>query len=87
MYRPLQPPGHMIEHIFDEEFVLVTSAKTPSRWSGDYVFINWGPDFQQDHAIAFPELTSPGLNLDIGPASMDYLLANDCAGYFPERNF
>lgn len=85
MYRPLQPPGHMIEHIFDEEFVLVTSAKTPSRWSGDYVFINWGPDFQQDHAIAFPELTSPGLNLDIGPASMDYLLANDCAGYFPAR--
>ena len=29
MYRPLQPPGHTIEHLFDEEFVLVTSAKAP----------------------------------------------------------
>ncbi len=27
MYRPAQPPGHVIEHLFDEEFVLVTSAK------------------------------------------------------------
>ncbi|MDO9383037.1 MAG: LysR family transcriptional regulator [Hyphomicrobiaceae bacterium] len=86
MYRPLQPPGHMIEHLFDEEFVLVTSAKAPSRWaSGDYVFIDWGPDFQQDHAIAFPELTNPGLNLDIGPISLDYVLTNECAGYFPLR--
>src|ERR1044072_6650788 len=25
MYRPTQPPGLMIEHLFDEEFVLVTS--------------------------------------------------------------
>ena len=26
MYRPIQPPGYVIEHLFDEEFVLVTSA-------------------------------------------------------------
>ena len=53
--------------------------------TNDYVFIDWGPDFQQDHAIAFPELTNPGLNLDVGPISLDYILANECAGYFPLR--
>lgn len=83
MYRPAQPPGHVIEHLFDEEFVLVTSAK--SRTTNDYVFVDWGPDFQQDHAAAYPELSSPGLNLDIGSTSIDYLLNNDASAYFPSR--
>jgi len=86
MYRPIQPPGHVIEHLFDEEFVLVTSARTPSRRGGsDYVFVDWGPDFQQDHAAAYPELTNPGLYLDLGSISIDYLLANEASAYFPSR--
>jgi DNA-binding transcriptional LysR family regulator len=87
MYRPIQPPGHVVEHLFDEEFVLVTSARPSSRRtaSSDYVFVDWGPDFQQDHAAAYPELTNPGLHLDLGPVSIDYLLANEASGYFPAR--
>jgi len=86
MYRPSQPPGHVIEHLFDEEFVLVTSAKSQSRrGANDYVFVDWGPDFQQDHAAAFPEFTNPGLNLDLGSISIDYLLANEASAYFPTR--
>jgi DNA-binding transcriptional LysR family regulator len=83
MYRPAQPPGHVIEHLFDEEFVLVTSAR--ARSANDYVFVDWGPDFQQDHAAAYPELTNPGLNLDLGSISIDYLLANEASAYFPAR--
>ncbi len=61
MYRPTQPPGLTIEHLFDEEFVLVTSVPASQRRSAsDYVFIDWGPDFQQDHAAAYPEYTNPG---------------------------
>ena len=86
VYRPLQPPGLVIEHLFDEEFVLVSSAETLSKRGGpDYVFIDWGPDFQQDHAAAFPEMTSPGLNLDLGAMSLDYLFANECSAYVPSR--
>jgi DNA-binding transcriptional LysR family regulator len=86
MYRPTQPPGLAIEHLFDEEFVLVTSVPpTQRRSSADYVFIDWGPDFQQDHSAAYPEFTNPGLNLDLGSAGIDYLLANECSGYFPHR--
>jgi DNA-binding transcriptional LysR family regulator len=86
MYRPTQPPGLTIEHLFDEEFVLVTSVPpTQRRSSADYVFIDWGPDFQQDHSAAYPEFTNPGLNLDLGSAGIDYLLANECSGYFPHR--
>jgi DNA-binding transcriptional LysR family regulator len=86
MYRPTQPPGLMIEHLFDEEFVLVTSVPaTQRRTSTDYVFVDWGPDFQQDHAAAYPEFNNPGLNLDLGPVGINYLLSNECSGYFPAR--
>lgn len=86
MYRPTQPPGLTIEHLFDEEFVLVSSVPASQRRSpAEYVFINWGPDFQRDHAAAFPEYTNPGLNLDLGSAGLNYLLANECSGYFPQR--
>ncbi len=86
MYRPIQPPGHVVEHLFDEEFVLVTSARPSNRRStSDYVFVDWGPDFQQDHAAAYPELANPGLHLDPGSISIDYLLANEASAYFPAR--
>jgi len=86
VYRPVQPPGLIVEHLFDEEFVLVTSGKSSSRRIGnDYVFINWGPDFQLDHASAHPELTSPGLNMDLGPLALSYVLGNPATGYFPMR--
>ncbi len=86
MYRPSPPPGLTIEHLFDEEFVLVSSAKSGSRKaSSEYVLNDWGADFLQDHEAAFPELANPAISLDLGPMSLDYLLANECSGYFPAR--
>lgn len=85
MYRPGQPPGLTIEHLFDEEFVLVTSVEGRLRLPHDYVFIDWGPDFHAEHAAAFPDLTNPGVNLDLGSLGIDYLLANRASGYFPRR--
>ncbi len=85
LYRPAQPPGLAMEHLFDEEFVLVASAPANARRTPDYVFIDWGPEFQEDHAAAYPELVNPGLNLDLGAQGLDYVLANEASGYFPMR--
>jgi DNA-binding transcriptional LysR family regulator len=86
MYRPSPPPGLTIEHLFDEEFVLVSSAKaTARRGVNDYLLVDWGIDFVQDHAAAFPEHANPAISLDLGPMGLDYLLANECSGYFPAR--
>jgi DNA-binding transcriptional LysR family regulator len=85
MYEPGQPPGFATEHLFDEEFVLVTSAPGRRRQHSDYVFVDWGPAFQADHAAAFPELNNTGVNLDLGSMGIDYLLANEASGYFPRR--
>jgi LysR family transcriptional regulator, flagellar master operon regulator len=86
MYRPSQPPGLAIEHLFDEEFVQVSShPKKPRRGTDDYVLVDWGADFHLDHGAAFPALVQTGLNLDIGSRSIDFLLANTASGYFPMR--
>lgn len=85
MYRPEQPPGLTVEHLFDERFVMVTSAPAGTRRQpGNYVFFDWGEDFQAKHASVYPHLTS-GVNLDLGSLGLDYLLTNEASGYLPER--
>jgi DNA-binding transcriptional LysR family regulator len=85
MYRPTNRPGLIIEHLFDEELVLVTSDPRGRRSMSEYVFVNWGPEFQADHALAFPNLRHPGLSLDLGTLGVRYLLAARGSGYFPIR--
>ncbi len=85
MYRPGQPPGMIIEHLFDEEFVLVTSCLDRRRHSSDYVLVDWGPEFQAEHAAAYPDLTNASINLDMGSLGLDFILANEASGYFPRR--
>jgi DNA-binding transcriptional LysR family regulator len=86
MYRPGQPPGMTIEHLFDEEFVLVTSTTSRRRHASDYVLVDWGPEFQAEHAAAYPDLANPAVNLDMGSLGLDFLLANEASGYFPRRH-
>ena len=86
MYRPGQPPGLTVEHLFDEEFVLVSSAPARTRrHPSNYVFVDWGPDFEAEHAAVYPELTRAAVNLDLGSLGLDYLLSNEASGYFPRR--
>ncbi len=86
MYRLGQRPGLIVEHIFDEELVMVSSVET-DKFSADtdYAFVNWGPEFQADHAMAFPTMSHPGLYLDIGSLGVNYLLDKKASGYFPIR--
>jgi LysR family transcriptional regulator, flagellar master operon regulator len=86
LYRPAQPPGLVIEHLFDEEFVLVINAHAGNRRNAsDYIFIDWGADFQLDHAAAFPDQVQAALNFDIGAIGLDYVLSHAASAYFPRR--
>jgi len=85
LYRPAPIPGLAMEHLFDEEFVLATTAPPGRRAAGDHVLIDWGTDFQSDRAALSPEFASSGLNLDLGPLGLDYVLENGGSAYFPVR--
>ncbi len=85
-YRAIQRPGLIIEHLFDEELALVSSASGDDSVSGSrYVFVNWGPEFLADHAETYPRTTETGLRLDLGAIALRYLLDTPASGYFPLR--
>ena len=86
LYRAVQSPGLLVEPLFEEEFVMVANPKSSSRRStNDYVFVNWAPEFELDHAAMFPKHRSPSLNLDVGSIAVDYLSNNPARGYVPMR--
>jgi len=86
VYRPIQLAGILTEHLFDEEFVMVTSVPPGSRRSThDYVLLDWGPDFELEHATEYPELLNPDITLSIGAIGVDYMLQTPASGYCPVR--
>jgi len=51
----------------------------------NYVYIDWGPEFQADHSLNFPDLSTPGLYMELGSLSLEYLLSSPASGYVPRR--
>lgn len=86
MYRPDRFPGLEVEALFEDKLVLVSSAGPDAALdAGSYVFVDWGPQFTEDHNVNFPELAAPGLAMDIGALALRYVLDVPAFGYFPER--
>ena len=86
IYTPQSRPGFEIEKLFDEELVLVSSATEPGPAPGsNYIYIDWGPEFQADHSLNFPEMSIPGIYMELGSLGLKYLLENPASGYFPHR--
>lgn len=86
IYRPEVRPGLEIEQLFEERLIRVSSEPAPNpELNARYVFINWGPEFQADHALNFPDFKIPPLYLDIGGLAITYLLENAASGYLPLR--
>lgn len=85
MYRPTNRPGLIIEHLFDEELVLVSASGDREAPIADYVFVDWGPEFESDHALAFPANRLAGLSLKLGAIGVNTLIATGGVAYFPLR--
>ncbi len=84
VYRPEQRPGLHVEELLEDNLVLVTTdPQTPIE--ENYVFVDWGEEFRNDHALAFPHIHNPGLTLDLGALGVNILINQGGAGYFPER--
>jgi DNA-binding transcriptional LysR family regulator len=86
MYTPQSRPGFRVEMLFEEELVLVSSEPRPAKKPGkNYIYVDWGPEFQADHSLNFPDLSTPGLYMELGSLGLKYLLENPATGYFPRR--
>jgi DNA-binding transcriptional LysR family regulator len=86
MYTPQRRPGLEVESLLVDDLVLVSTNRRPEpdRDAG-YVYVDWGPEFQADHMLNFPDRAVPGLFMELGSLGLRYILEYGGSGYFPRR--
>ncbi|MGB0723317.1 MAG: LysR family transcriptional regulator [Gammaproteobacteria bacterium] len=85
MYTPTHAPHLEVEHLFDEQLVLV-STEPGSRWPGeDYIHVDWGPSFHARQREAFPDQPSPSRVVNIGWMAVQMMFEDGGSAYLPRR--
>jgi len=86
VYAPRYQGGLKVELLSEDELVLVTTAAggAPPR-AADYVYVDWGPEFEARHNMSFPEWVNTATQVGLGPVGLAYILAGGGAGYFRRR--
>lgn len=85
MYTPSHSPGLMVEHLFDETLVLVSTRPGDTEPGEDYIHIEWGPGFYAQHAQSYPDQERPPQIANIGWLGIQIALANGGSCFLPAR--
>jgi len=85
MYTPTHSPGLIVEHLFDETLVLVSTRPDDTEPAEDYIYIEWGPGFYNQHAQSYAELERPPQIANIGWLGVQLILANGGSCFLPIR--
>ncbi len=81
VHQPRYWPGVQVEQLLEEKLILVRAANHPEP----YIFIDWGDTFRQQHNAALPHHARAGMQMNLGPLALQYLLENGGSGYFRTR--
>ena len=86
VYTPQMRPDLSVEKLIADELILVAAWEDPTLDLGDrYVFVDWGAEFVQAHALRLPGLTNPGITLTLGALAADFIRVRGLAAYVPAR--
>lgn len=89
MYTPQRRPNLQLTALMDERLVRVEStapgAAAGDHGAGDYVYVDWGPEFYAQHSASYPDMPGPSLSVNVGWLGLRHLLASGGSGYFPLR--
>ena len=85
MYTPSHSAGLIIEHLFDETLILVSSRPADTRLGEDYIYVEWGPAFDIQHTKNYPNLEPSSQVVNNGWLALQLVLANGGTCYLPER--
>lgn len=83
-YDPMRRRGLRVEELFPDRLVMV-SARPDLPWHDNFVRIDWGDAVAAELAARLGDLPNAGLELDMGPLSIDWLVASGGSGFMPER--
>jgi DNA-binding transcriptional LysR family regulator len=85
MYTPSARSGLVVEALFDETLILVTSDRTRGWPDPGYIHVDWGPEFHAQFSEHHPDVAPPALVANIGWLGVQQLLVYGGSGYFPLR--
>lgn len=85
MYSPTHSSGIIVEHLFDENLVLVSTQSDARGPGDDYIYVEWGPGFSIQHTQSYPDLERPPQTVNIGWLGVQLLLSNGGSCFLPER--
>lgn len=85
MYSPNHSPGLIVEHLFDETLMLVSSRPGDTQPGDDYIYVGWGPAFDIQHTLSYPDLEPPPQVVSVGWLGVQLMLTNGGACYLPAR--
>ena len=85
MYTPSHSPELVVEHLFDEVLVLVSTRLDDTQPGEDYVYVEWGPGFYAQHAQSYPDLERPPQVVNIGWLGIQLILNNGGSCFLPAR--
>lgn len=85
MHTPSHAPGLVVEHLFDETLVLV-SSNPKTRWADDeYIDVDWGPGFYAKHRESDPDLQHAPQVVNVGWLAIQIILAGGGSCFLPIR--
>lgn len=84
LYDPAHREGIRIEEVAPDRLILVT-ARPCSDWQENFVRIHWGERAQAEIVARLGKLPAPGLELDLGVLSLEWLVETGSSGFVPER--
>ena len=74
VYAPPHRAGLRVEPLAEERLVLVATPAAAGSCAGDYVQVDWGPQFGMLHATARTAAIDADLVVDFGPLGLAYIL-------------
>lgn len=85
MYTPSHSPGLIVEHLFDETLIMVSSRADDVEPGDDYIYVEWGPGFYVQHAQHYPDIERPAQIVNIGWLGVQLILNNGGSCFLPAR--
>ena len=85
MYTPRLSPGLVVEPLFEESLMLVSSRPDDAAPGHDYIQVEWGQAFDIQHARHHPDSSPPARVVNIGWLALQLILDQGGSCYLPER--
>jgi DNA-binding transcriptional LysR family regulator len=87
MYQPRNAPGLISEPLMEDELLLISNRPRRVRrdWISDYILVDWGDAFLDEHARAFPDMEAPALSVGLEDLALRHLLGSGGSAYLSQH--